>query len=86
MICVERTSIENAFRLTSFNQPLDTCDVASGMSKIFQLNTDQDLSIWDVSNVVHTSYMFERVETFNQPLSTRNVSRLTDMTYMLHIF
>lgn len=43
---------------------------------------NQDLSMWDVSNVVDMSFMFEGCISFDMPLNTWNVSNVTNMQGM----
>ena len=43
---------------------------------------NQDISMWDTSNVTNMIGMFEGASAFNQPLNNWNVSNVTDMSYM----
>ena len=45
---------------------------------------NQDISMWDTSNVVNMSFMFINCGAFNQPLGSWNVSKVTDMSYMFN--
>ena len=45
-------------------------------------NFNQDISMWDVSNVTNMSYMFSGASAFNQDLNNWNVSSVTDMRGM----
>ncbi len=55
------------------------------MSRLFFTNTtfNQDISNWDVSNVIDMSYMFSR-STFNQNINNWNTSRVTNMQDMFY--
>jgi surface protein len=44
---------------------------------------NQDLSSWDVSNVVSMSGMFLDATSYNQPMAAWNISKVTDFTSML---
>jgi surface protein len=43
---------------------------------------NQDISIWDVSNVTDMTAMFSRATSFNQDIGDWDVSNVTDMRYM----
>ena len=43
---------------------------------------NQDISMWDTSNVTNMSGMFDNAEAFNQDISKWNVSNVTNMMYM----
>ncbi len=45
---------------------------------------NENISIWDVSNVVNMSHMFENQPDFNQNLSSWEVSKVTDMSWMFY--
>lgn len=45
---------------------------------------NQDISMWDTSNVTNMSQMFFRCSDFNQPLNDWNVSNVTDMSEMFN--
>lgn len=46
------------------------------------ISFNQDISMWDVSNVTNMSAMFESTTSFNQPLNDWNVSNVIDMYKM----
>ncbi|MEQ9513405.1 MAG: BspA family leucine-rich repeat surface protein, partial [Balneola sp.] len=54
------------------------------MSYLFdgKSNFDQDISSWDVSQVVNTEKMFNNAHTFNQDISNWDVSSVTNMYAM----
>lgn len=43
---------------------------------------NQDISMWDTSNVTNMSGMFDNAETFNQDISGWDVSNVTNMMFM----
>ncbi|QQS22093.1 DUF285 domain-containing protein [Candidatus Saccharibacteria bacterium] len=43
---------------------------------------NQDISGWDVSNVITMGYMFNNATAFNQPIGSWNTANVTSMTYM----
>jgi surface protein len=43
---------------------------------------DQDISLWDTSNVIDMSHMFDYAEQFMQPIGTWNTGNVTDMSFM----
>ncbi|GIR27126.1 MAG: hypothetical protein CM15mP42_00760 [Methanobacteriota archaeon] len=43
-------------------------------------NFNQDISDWDVSNVVDMKYMFFSADSFNQDISDWDVSSVTNMS------
>lgn len=47
-------------------------------------NFDQDISMWDVSNVTNMSQMFSSCFKFNQDISNWNVSNVTNMSTMFN--
>lgn len=47
-------------------------------------NFNQDISMWDVSNVTDFSYMFWNCFVYNQSLSAWDVSSATNMNYMFY--
>ena len=56
----------------------------TNMRYMFCISTlfNQDISMWDVSNVTDMSYMFNCAREFNQPLNNWDVSNVTDMSGM----
>jgi len=40
---------------------------------------NQDISVWDISNVTDISYMWDYTDKFNQNLSSWNTSNITNM-------
>jgi surface protein len=58
--------------------------LVTNMGALFSQESDfnQDISSWDVSNVVDMSDMFYLAESFNQPIGDWNVSNVTDMSSM----
>tara|TARA_B100000767_G_scaffold125470_1_gene119614 strand:+ start:298 stop:1896 length:1599 start_codon:yes stop_codon:yes gene_type:complete len=54
------------------------------MTGIFSRNNDfnQDISSWDVSNVIDMNNMFSGTTSFNQDIGNWNVSNVTDMSTM----
>ena len=57
--------------------------LVTDMSFMFANNFyfNQDISSWDVSNVINMNYMFSNT-AFNQNISSWNVSKVTDMNFM----
>ena len=45
-------------------------------------NFNSDISIWDVSNVIDMSYLFQNAILFNQPIGSWDVSNVTTMESM----
>ena len=45
-------------------------------------NFNDDISKWDVRNVVNMEYMFYNASQLNQDLSSQNVSKVTNMREM----
>ena len=45
---------------------------------------NDDISNWDVSNVIDMSNMFSNCIEFNQPLNKWNVSKVKNMSYMFY--
>ena len=45
---------------------------------------NQDISIWNVSNVIDMSYMFFGCKAFNQNISKWNVQKTKASYYMFH--
>ena len=45
---------------------------------------NQDISGWDVSNVIDMSEMFSAAYSFNQDISSWDVSNVTNMSYMFY--
>ena len=43
---------------------------------------NQNISSWDVSNVVFMDSMFSYADNFNQPIGNWNIDSLTDISYM----
>ncbi len=59
----------------------------TAMTSMFALfqgapNFNQDISIWDVSNVTNMEFMFNAAKAFNQDISTWDVSNVTSMTHL----
>ena len=48
---------------------------------MMQASFNQDLSAWDVSNVIIMFKMFQNAQNFNQDLSAWDVSKVYDDTY-----
>ena len=73
-------------RETSINNPkLNTTFVVS-MSGLFKDIGDfnEDISYWDVSNVIRMDYMFSNATSFNQDLDSWDVSNVTNMSGMFY--
>jgi surface protein len=79
----------------NYSKNLSNLDVSkvSNMSNLFNnfdfqeaINKKYNINItdWNVSNVIDTSYMFKDCKTFNQDLNKWNVSNVTDMSYMFN--
>ena len=45
---------------------------------------NQDLSTWDMSNVINTHAMLRNANSFDQPLEQWDVSNVKDMSFMFH--
>jgi hypothetical protein len=45
---------------------------------------NQDLSTWDMSNVINTHAMLRNAHSFDQPLEQWDVSNVKDMSFMFH--
>jgi surface protein len=56
---------------------------AVSVNSIFE-DFNGDISMWNVSNVKNTSYMFDGCKKFNCDLSTWNVSNVKYMTGMFY--
>ena len=56
------------------------------MSKLFNndINFNQPIGNWDVSNVTDMSYMFNDAFSFNQPIGNWDVSNVINMSAMFH--
>jgi len=82
-LCITRSELD-----TMIVNDEDITHVNTGcltdMSYLFKNNTDfnQDISKWDVSNVINMRGMFENARSFNQPIGRWNVSKVTRMDYM----
>jgi surface protein len=64
----------------------DTSQVTDMSYGFFDQDFNERIDCWDTSNVVTMQGMFQDVPSFNQPLNTWNVSKVTDMSrYVLHI-
>ena len=48
-------------------------------SRVFGSNFNQDISSWDVSNIIDMTEMFYNTWYFNQPIGSWNVSNVTNM-------
>ena len=49
------------------------------------VDSNQNISSWDVSNVTDMKNMFNRATSFNQPLNNWDVSNVTNMNFMFAI-
>jgi surface protein len=64
----------------------DTSQVTDMSYGFFDQDFNERIDCWDTSNVVTMQGMFQDVPSFNQPLNTWNVSKVTDMSrYVLHM-
>ena len=77
---------KHLFSLTDIDLTVPTQLPASitSTNKMFSGSNEfnQDLSTWDVSNVVDMSYMFEGCALFDMPIGVWNVSNVTNMQGM----
>lgn len=80
------TLFSDAFRLTSFNQPIGSWNTANGTSMLTMFNGatsfNQTIGSWDTGNVTTMSGMFQSASSFNQPIGSWNTSKVTNMTSM----
>ena len=62
-----------------------SCNVTN-MENMFYLSTsfNQDIGIWNVSNVETMFAMFNGATSFNQPLDNWDVSNVTNMSYAFY--
>ena len=67
---------------TDWNRVVTT--PVTNMSSLFNGETDfnQDISSWDVSNVLNFNYMFQNATAFNQDISEWNIISVTNMENM----
>jgi surface protein len=58
-----------------------TTKITNGINELFINNSsfNQDISSWDVSNVIVLQSMFQGASSFNQPIGNWDVSNVTDM-------
>jgi surface protein len=61
---------------------LDTSHVRYFLWPMFPMDFKEDISRWDVSNVVSMDNLFNGCEEFNQPLAGWNVSKVRNMSRM----
>jgi surface protein len=52
--------------------------------RLFEVDFNQDISNWDVSNVTNMYGMFENAQNFNQDLSAWDVRNVRNMEYMFY--
>jgi len=71
-------------QITTDNAAFTCTSGITDMSYLFdgKSNFDQDISSWDVSQVVNTEKMFNNAHTFNQDISNWDVSSVTNMYAM----
>eukprot|EP00978_Attheya_sp_CCMP212_P017138 scaffold45513_cov35-Attheya_sp.AAC.2 len=79
--------MSSAFKsLTTFNEPLCwnvSSDTSMEEGMFYQdIVFNQDVSSWDVSNVIYMGNMFFSDYAFNQYLSSWDVSSVIDMGYI----
>jgi surface protein len=78
------------FESSNFNQPLDQWQLNTNptaniyLDRMFMNNPqfNQDISSWNTSRVVNTSFMFMDATSFNQDISNWNTQRLQSLTSM----
>ena len=73
--------------LTRYCTTLITNMEANGVNTFYpspfiNINSNQNISSWDVSNVTDMGFMFYEAESFNQPLNNWDVSNVTNMRGM----
>ncbi|MBN1970594.1 MAG: C10 family peptidase [Candidatus Delongbacteria bacterium] len=73
MYCTNLTEVPNQI-------PSSVIDVRSMFS--FASSFNQDISLWDVSNITDMSQLFRNAESFNQNINFWDVNNVIDMTLM----
>jgi len=55
------------------------------MSYMFQCtNFNQDIGVWDTSNITNVSWMFHDAYNFNQDIGRWDTSKVTNMSMMFY--
>lgn len=71
-------------KITNMHYMLGSNDISKGYPPHYLSSFNQNISNWDVSNVMDMSYMFKHAVNFNQNISNWDVSSVMDMSLMFY--